>query len=195
MLSAVEVHSFTATSAFSVVPGESLTISWNVTGVPQLRLNGSVVTGDSKVVTPEERDQRYTLTAHAFGGNRTLGSIIAGIDVCVADPAPPDCSSDGHAVIDYSMPERGLPFVYDDKGETTGMIRRTFDPPSWALDLDACGTVPGRHGRVERYDWKLTPGAVAHHHRDEYRLQASTRGSGRGRLSHRLVSVRPMVRS
>ena len=122
-----------------------------------MRLNGSVVTGDSKVVTPEERDQRYTLTAHAFGGNRTLGSIIAGIDTCAADPAPPDCSSDGQAVIDYSMPDSGLPFVYDDNGETTGTIRRTFDPPSWALDLDACGTAPGRHGRVERYDWKLTP--------------------------------------
>ena len=32
-----------------------------------------------------------------------------------------------------------------------------LDPPSWPVRLDACGTDPGSHGRVERYDWTLTP--------------------------------------
>jgi hypothetical protein len=62
------IQSFTA-SATSIMAGQSVTLTWSVTGATSLSLSGvSVVTGTSTIVTPAQTTD-YSLTASNSGGS------------------------------------------------------------------------------------------------------------------------------
>ena len=94
LLGQVRLNSFTA-SPRTVPVGESLTLAWNITapGGVTIRLDGTPAGKvDTRVVTPDGRNDLHTLTAHALGAISTVGSITVGYD-----PSAVEVTGEQHA--------------------------------------------------------------------------------------------------
>jgi hypothetical protein len=173
-LSELTLESFTA-SPRSVPAGGSITMHWIISGnaPAAVRLDGRVVgkTGSS-TVTPTARDETHTLTATAAGTTAVMGRLVVGVNPCASVPTPQPEPTDG-GPLNPTQPAPDL-----ENAPVTGQCARegtarftyervraqygyrsdiNLSPRTGEIRLDACTTDPGRHGRIERYDWTITP--------------------------------------
>ncbi len=93
------ISSFTASSA-SIAPGQSSTLSWNVTGATTLAIDNGVgtVTGTSKAVSPA-KTTTYTLTASSAAGSVTarLTVTVSGVPAILSYTVSPAVITPGQS--------------------------------------------------------------------------------------------------
>jgi hypothetical protein len=180
-LGQLTLASFTGTPR-SVPAGATITLQWRITGTTpaQIRLDGGLVgkTG-SQAIQPDQRDETHTLTASYLGAIRTMGKVVVGVNPCAdptpdPEPAPPptdgpglppgpgqqipptggnaptrgQCSRIGSAHFSYERVSQRMSYRSNELSLT---------PRSGVVKLNACTTDPGIKGRIERYEWTITP--------------------------------------
>ena len=101
-----------------IVSGGSVTVSWNTTGLDEIKINGEVVSGDSGKKTFDNITENTTFTL--VGSNDNGGACDADVTLKCLPPVVEECKLELHKSVDKTQANPGTHLTYTISIENTG---------------------------------------------------------------------------